>query len=144
MVVRYYTSSTFLGQQWSVEFGQCGWRGLNFCWVYQNSHFSLYSDGKDLCFQKCKCANKFEMNRFFSPTPTLLLYLLILQILGFIATIVYCIYVYLTFNSLTTYLKQEDSSNASEPRKSEGRYKTRLGLSPATDTNITPRELYFQ
>ncbi|XP_072836524.1 CKLF-like MARVEL transmembrane domain-containing protein 3 [Pogona vitticeps] len=40
-------------------------------------------------------------------------------VFGFIATIVYCIYVYLTFNSLTTYLKQEGSSDAPEPHKSE-------------------------
>ncbi|KAJ7311970.1 hypothetical protein JRQ81_006294 [Phrynocephalus forsythii] len=40
-------------------------------------------------------------------------------VFGFIVTIVYCIYVYLTFNSLTTYLKQEDSTDAPEPRKPE-------------------------
>ncbi|CAI5782164.1 CKLF-like MARVEL transmembrane domain-containing protein 3 [Podarcis lilfordi] len=40
-------------------------------------------------------------------------------VLGFIATVVYCVYVYLTFNDLMTYLKQGDSSEAPEPRKSE-------------------------
>uniref|UniRef100_A0A670IRH4 CKLF like MARVEL transmembrane domain containing 3 n=1 Tax=Podarcis muralis TaxID=64176 RepID=A0A670IRH4_PODMU len=41
------------------------------------------------------------------------------RVLGFIATVVYCVYVYLTFNDLMTYLKQGDSSDAPEPRKSE-------------------------
>ncbi|XP_061449766.1 CKLF-like MARVEL transmembrane domain-containing protein 3 isoform X2 [Rhineura floridana] len=40
-------------------------------------------------------------------------------VFGFITTIVYCIYVYLTFHDLMTYLKQGDSSDAPEPHKSE-------------------------
>nr|XP_060644315.1 CKLF-like MARVEL transmembrane domain-containing protein 3 [Anolis sagrei ordinatus] len=40
-------------------------------------------------------------------------------VFGFIATVVYCVYVYLTFNDLMAYLKQGDSSDAPEPRKSE-------------------------
>ncbi|XP_062997137.1 CKLF-like MARVEL transmembrane domain-containing protein 3 [Elgaria multicarinata webbii] len=39
-------------------------------------------------------------------------------VFGFIATIVYCVYVYFTFNGLVTLLKQGESSDA-EPRKSE-------------------------
>uniref|UniRef100_A0A8D0BXJ6 CKLF like MARVEL transmembrane domain containing 3 n=1 Tax=Salvator merianae TaxID=96440 RepID=A0A8D0BXJ6_SALMN len=40
-------------------------------------------------------------------------------VFGFIATIVYCVYVYLTFNGLMTHLKQEDTSATPEPQKSD-------------------------
>ncbi|KAM6430180.1 CKLF-like MARVEL transmembrane domain-containing protein 3 [Liasis olivaceus] len=40
-------------------------------------------------------------------------------VFGFIATVVYCAYVYFTFNSLATFLKQGDSSDAPKPQKSE-------------------------
>ncbi|XP_032086202.1 CKLF-like MARVEL transmembrane domain-containing protein 3 [Thamnophis elegans] len=40
-------------------------------------------------------------------------------VFGFITTIVYCAYVYFTFNDLATFLKQEDSSDAPKSQKSE-------------------------
>ncbi|XP_034281254.1 CKLF-like MARVEL transmembrane domain-containing protein 3 [Pantherophis guttatus] len=40
-------------------------------------------------------------------------------VFGFITTIVYCVYVYFTFNDLATFLKQEDSSDAPKSQKSE-------------------------
>ncbi|KAM3828590.1 CKLF-like MARVEL transmembrane domain-containing protein 3 [Vipera latastei] len=40
-------------------------------------------------------------------------------VFGFIATVVYCAYVYFTFNDLATFLKQEDSSETPKPQKSE-------------------------
>ncbi|XP_063169017.1 CKLF-like MARVEL transmembrane domain-containing protein 3 [Candoia aspera] len=40
-------------------------------------------------------------------------------VFGFIATIVYCAYVYFTLNSLATFLKQGDSSDNPQPQKSE-------------------------
>ncbi|KAK9392804.1 CKLF-like MARVEL transmembrane domain-containing protein 3 [Crotalus adamanteus] len=43
----------------------------------------------------------------------------LLAVFGFIATVVYCAYVYFTFNDLATFLKQEDSSETPKPQKSE-------------------------
>uniref|UniRef100_A0A670Y971 CKLF like MARVEL transmembrane domain containing 3 n=1 Tax=Pseudonaja textilis TaxID=8673 RepID=A0A670Y971_PSETE len=43
----------------------------------------------------------------------------LLAVFGFITTIVYCVYVYFTFNDLATFLKQEDSSEAPKSQKSE-------------------------
>ncbi|XP_044290044.1 CKLF-like MARVEL transmembrane domain-containing protein 3 isoform X1 [Varanus komodoensis] len=39
-------------------------------------------------------------------------------VFGFIATIVYCVYVYFAFNDLVTFLKQGESSEGPEPHKS--------------------------
>ncbi|XP_066493739.1 CKLF-like MARVEL transmembrane domain-containing protein 3 [Tiliqua scincoides] len=43
-------------------------------------------------------------------------------VFGFIATVTYAISFYLTFNELMIFLKQGDSSDAPEPRKSEENY----------------------
>ncbi|XP_070616512.1 CKLF-like MARVEL transmembrane domain-containing protein 3 [Erythrolamprus reginae] len=40
-------------------------------------------------------------------------------VLGFIITIIYCAYVYFTFNDLATFLKQEDSPEAPKSQKSD-------------------------
>ncbi|KAJ6666032.1 hypothetical protein lerEdw1_000936 [Lerista edwardsae] len=62
------------------------------------------------------CAYSLKLNEKFKAIYWLL------AVFGFIATVAYAISFYLTFNELMIFLKQGDSSDAPEPRKSEENY----------------------